>query len=204
VAGFEGASQTPILQPIIQGQLVQINPKLIIQMDNPIQIQAINYRRRTVAAAVTSTQESWVYRLAAKHDQPLGDNSLLPSWMDQIVGGIEKTVSLGGQNVIFSVLYSHETQSSAVQSGIIANPDPFWRSFLLGMRYPLKDDLVLFVGGVKSTLNSSFLARVNLHQNLSAHWGIEGNLDWNQGPADSLFGVWQDQSRLRLSTVYQF
>lgn len=204
LAGFEGASQTPILQPIIQGQLVQISPKTIVQMDNPIQIQTINYRRRTVAAAITSTHDSWVYRLAGKHEQPLGDSPLLPSWTDQVVGGVEKTVTLGGQNVIFSVLYSYETESSAIQPGIIPNPDPFWRSFLLGMRYPLRDDLVLFVGGVKSTLNSSFLARLNLHKNLGAHWGLEANLDWNQGPADSLFGVWQDQSRLRLSTVYQF
>lgn len=204
LAGFEGAAQIPILQPIINGTLIQTSPKTIVQMNNPIQIRPVEYRRRTVAGSATATQDSWVFRLAARHDQPLGDDPLLPSWSDQIVGGIEKTITLFDQSVIFSLLYSHELQSTSAEQGVIANPDPYQRALLLGMRWPVRDDLILFAGVLKDTRNNSFLTRWNLHKKLSDHWALEGNVDWNQGSPDTLFGIWEDQSRASLSTVLQF
>jgi hypothetical protein len=204
LAGFEGAAQIPILQPIIQGTLIQTNPKTVIQMDNPIRLRPVEYRRRTIAGSVVSTKDSWVFRLAARHDQPIGNDPLLPSWSDQIVGGIEKTVTIFDQSVIFSLLYSHELQSDSAEQGVIANPDPYQRALLLGTRWPVREDLILFAGVLKDTRNDSFMTRWNLQKKLGDHLSWEGNLDWNQGPADTLFGIWQDQSRATLSTVYQF
>lgn len=204
LAGFEGAAQIPILQPIIQGTLIQTSPKTIVQMDNPIRIRPVEYRRRTIAGSVVSTKDSWVFRLAARHDQPLGNDPLLPSWSDQIVGGIEKTFTILDENVIFSLLYSHELQADSTDQGVIANPDPYQRALLFGMRWPWREDLILFAGVLKDTRNDSFITRWNLQKKLGDHLSLEGNVDWNQGSADTLFGIWQDQSRATFSTTYQF
>ncbi|MEK7355880.1 MAG: hypothetical protein AAB250_05495, partial [Bdellovibrionota bacterium] len=98
LAGYEGASQTPALHPVLNSTLIQASP-LVILLLSPVQIVPIDYRVRTGSALVSVPLGTWIVRVASRYDQPLGDSRNNPSWSGQTVGGVEKTWEIGSNSV---------------------------------------------------------------------------------------------------------
>lgn len=202
-AMFEGAAQIPLFRPIISGDLIATSPKTIIRMTNPIGIRPIEYRRRTYAVGIVSTQQSWIFRLAGRYDQPIGDDPVIPGWSEQLVGGVEKTLTIRNQAVIISAQYTFENRAPA-NEGLLIMPDPFERSLLLGIRLPFSDELVLFVGGLVDVRYDSSVARINLQKKLTGRWSVDTTAEWIRGSSDTLLGQWKDKSRLMIAGVFRF
>jgi hypothetical protein len=202
-AYFEGAAQIPIFQPLVNGNLVESSPRVVVKMANPVGIQPIEYRRRTYAASIVSTQQSWIFRWAGRYDQPIGNDSSLPGWSDQMVGGVEKTFAIHAQTVILLAEFTYEDQIAVTQN-ILASPDPFRRAILLGMRVPYSDELLFYLSGLMDVQNGSSLARFNVQRKFGDHWIVDGTAEWIHGSADTLLGLWQDQSRAIVGGTYQF
>lgn len=212
VAGFDGASQTPYLFPIITGTLIESTPsRTTIQMGNPIRIMPIDYRRQTMAGAFVYTHDTWIFRIAGRHDQPVGNGPIvqtsvggvdLPTWSSQFVGGLEKTVTVRDQNVIFSLqgAYGQSPESGS----IISASDLFRRAVLGGVRWPWNDDLVFSFAGFYETQKGGGYARLGAQKKLSDPTTLELYADGTEGPDDSLLGVWRDQKRAGLALLYQF
>ncbi|MGZ3723779.1 MAG: hypothetical protein ACXVA9_12640 [Bdellovibrionales bacterium] len=203
VGAFEGAAQIPIFQPIISGNAIQTSPKLIVQMNNPIVVQPIEYRRRTISTSVVKTEQSWIFRLAARYDKPMGDDSRLPGHSEQAVAGVEKTFSVSNQTMIALVQFAYERKADVAQS-VLNTPDPFERAILLGLRLPYSDDLLFFVSGLMDVKKSSSLARFNVQKKLGGHFSVDGTVEWIRGSEETLLGQWKTQSRAFLMGTYQF
>lgn len=202
-AYFEGASQIPALRPYVSGDLVETAPLFIVQMTNPIQIQPVDYRRRTISAGFVYTKDSWVFRLATRHEQPLGDDPILPGWWDQSVAAVEKTFTMGEQTLIWSLIYSYENHSNQSLS-ILASPDPFEDSIMSGLRWPINDYWLLSWMGLWDTKYGSQLERLTVQRKLGDHWSTEVSGDWYHGADDTLLGLWQEQSRGRVAGIFSF
>jgi hypothetical protein len=202
-AYFDGAAQVPIFQPIITGDLVQVSPVFVVQMTNPLVIHPIEYRRRTVAAGVVRTEGTWIFRLAGRYDQPIGDSLLLQSWSDQAVVGIEKTVNLELQSLIFVLQFAYEDQAK-VKERVLDSPDPFARAVLFGMRLPYNDNLLFYLSGILDTKKDSSVTRLNVQRKFGEHWLAELTGEWIRGSDDSLLGQWKNQSRAFLSGTFRF
>lgn len=203
LAYFEGAAQVPLLRPYIQGVLVEIDPKTIVQMVNPIQIQPVDYRRRSVAAGMVYTKDSWVFRAATRHEQPLGDDPLLPSWWDESVIGAEKTLTMGEQNPILSLLYSFEKRPDETQS-VLASPDPFESSLMAGCRWPITDQWLAYWMGLWDLKYGSYFQRLTLQRKVGDRWTLEAGGDWYYGAPDTLLGLWKEQSRAHVAALVNF
>jgi hypothetical protein len=202
-AYFQGAAQIPIFQPIVSGNLIQTSPKFIVSMTNPILIRPIEYRRETVAAAAVYTRQSWIFRLAGRYEQPRGDDELVPGWHDQMVGGVERTLTVGNQMLVLLAQMSYEDKAKVTQS-VLDSPDPFERALLLGMRLPYSDDLLFYLSGLIDLHKNSSLARFNVQKKIGGHWSVDGTFEWIRGGVDSLLGQWKNQSRGLVGARYQF
>jgi hypothetical protein len=201
LAYFVGAAQLPVVQGRIAGTFIRFPD--IIQLSNPVTVHAIDYRRRTAAAGVVWNAQSWIFRLAARYDQPFDGDTVLPGWSDQFVGAVERTAAIGGQTVIFSLGLTYEDGARQNESPVF-NTDPFRRAVLAGARVPFSDDLVFFVSGLYDAYKTSSYAHLNLERKLGSNWSIDGSFDYIRGPDDSLMGIWKHESRLFLAGQYQF
>ena len=203
LAVFEGAAQLPVSKVALKGDLIQIDPP-IIQLNNPIQLQPADYRRRTVAAGlVSSAHETWIYRLAARHDQPIGDDTVLPTWTEQYVGSMEKSLEIFQQTAVFSLGYSYG-RSPDLPSGPLTIQDPFQASLLYGMRLPIGDNLLLLYSGLWEHRHSASFNRLRAERKISEHFTLDFSIDQIKGPANSLFGFWTNQSRASVGLLFQF
>jgi hypothetical protein len=219
LAGFEGAAQTPYLLPIVSGTAITASPgHTTIQMNNPIQIRPIDYRRRTIAGALVYTRDTWIFRLAGNHDQPIGDNPIeeisathntnpaddpaLPSWSEQFVAGLEKTVTIREQTVIFSLQGSYG--QSPESSSLMSAADIFRRAVLAGFRWPWSDELTFGFAALYNTEGRGEFGRLSAQKKLNDPTTLEIYAEGLDGPDDSLLGVLRDQKRAGVSLTYQF
>ncbi len=204
LAGFEGAAQVPLLRATLEGDLVQLSPKLIIKLKNPIQIQPVDYRRRTLAFGWTSSAiDTWVLRLAGRHDQPLGENLLLPSWSQQWVGGIEKSVTLFDQQSVFSLQYAYGAKPET-PPGPLSIQDPFQSTLLYGARIPVSETLLFSYAGLWEHVHGTTYQRLHGEKKIGEHWVVDAGADLISGPPDSLMGLWADEQRISLGAQFQF
>lgn len=222
VAGFDGAAQTPLLQPDIIGTVIEASQeRTVVQMDNPLRLRPIDYRRRSVAGAFVFTHESWILRLAGRHDQPVGGDSsvpewldpvafagqistesLLPTWSDQWVAGVEKTVTIRDQNVVFLLQASYGQRPES--GGVLSSQDLFDRAVLYGFRWPWSDVTTIQFGGFVETKRGASLNHLQWQRKIDDPSTIEVSVDLIQGPKDTLLGIWSEQSRGSIAYVYQF
>lgn len=222
LGGFQGASQTPLLLPEVNADLVDVKPdgSLILRAKNPIGIRPVDYPRRSVSGALVYTRESWILRLAARHDQPFGGDqspaswvaanlqasfttqSLLPTWSSLGILGLEKTVGIGTQNVVFILQGSYGV--SPESGGVISAQDLLRRALMAGFRWPLSDETtVSFMGFYENKWKSSY-SRLLFQKKITDPALIEASIDLFRGPPQSILGIWSDQSSGSLAFIYQF
>ena len=203
-AYFEGAAQVPGLAPTISGDAIAVGPPILIQATNPIEIQAVEYRRRTLAfGIVASGVESWIFRLAGRYDIPVGSNAAVPHDTSQFVGSAEKTATLMGQTVIASLGYAFG-QKFETHSGDFTILDPFSSAWMFGMRWPFTETLTLQAYGLWSPAAQSVYYNIHLDKKITDHWTVDGGMQWMDGPGNSPMGIWADQDRASAAATYLF
>lgn len=212
LAAFQGSAQLPILKAHIAGDLVMTLPdgSNVIQIRNPILIQPLEYLRRTFAAGYVSTlSDTWVFRVAGRYDQPVEDHHfgsvdpLLPGPSDQFVGGFEKTLTINSQTVMISLQYSY-AKILDPPTGVLNITDPFQNAILYGMRFPIREDFILYFMGLWSHQIGATYNRLRLDKKLADAVTLELGLDLIRGPSDNLLGIWAAESRGSLGLGYQF
>ncbi len=206
LAGYQGAAQLPIFKVHIVGDLVTTQPDgtNVIQIRNPIQLQPLEYLRRSFAAGYVSTlSDTWVFRAAGRYDQPVGNDPLLPGPSDQFVGGFEKTFTINEQTVMFSLQYAYAKILDS-PTGVLNITDPFQNAILYGMRFPVREDFVLYYMGIWSHQIGATYNRLKLEKKLAEAVTLELGFDLIRGPSDNLLGIWSDECRASLGLLYQF
>jgi len=203
-AYFEGAAQVPGIAPTINGEAVSVGPPIIVQATNPLMLQAVEYRRRTVAAGlVASGVEGWIFRLAGRYDMPFGFNAAVPQQTTQFVGAAEKTITVFGRTVISSLGYAFG-QKFQTQSGDFTILDPFASAWMFGLRWPLTETLTFLAYGLWSPATRSEYGNLHLEKKLGDHWSVNGGVQWMNGLSNSPMGIWADQNRVSAAATYLF
>ena len=209
LAGFDGAAQIPAFGIEANGAVISYaNSQPTIQMTGKVEIRPLDYRRRTIASALVYTHESWIFRIAGRHDETTTDSiaedplHLLPTWSEQSVAGLETTVTLGEQNVIFSLQGAYGNRPDS--GGTASAADLFQRAVLYGVRWPWSDTVTITYFGFVDTRNQASLNRLSWQKKITDPSTVEFYIDRINGPDDSLLGIWADQSRASLAYIYQF
>ncbi len=205
-AAYQGASQLPFFKVHIVGDLVATLPdgSTQIQLRNPIQLQPVEYLRQTFAAGFVSTiSDTWVFRVAGRFDQPVGNDPQLPGPSDQFVGGFEKTFTVADQTVAVSLGYAY-AQTLDPPSGVLTITDPFQNAILYGTRFPMGDKWIMYYGGLWSHRIGATYNRIRFERKLGESFTLDFGGDILRGPPDNLLGIWAAQSRASFGIQYHF
>jgi hypothetical protein len=201
-AYFEGAAQIPFLQPDLNVTIIATSPQFIAQASNPIGVRPIDYRRRTVAGAFVYSYDTWIFRAASRYDHTLTSNPIITGWSDQTVTGIEKSFNVWSQNMVLILQYAFGDREDT--SGVASSTELFRRAVLYGMRWPIRDGLVLSFGGFYDDKTFSNYHRLSAKQKLNGSSNIEVSGDRFEGPAQSLLGIWSHENRASFAYTYEF
>lgn len=200
IAGFDGVTQSPLLRPIISGTSIVTGEKEVIQMTNPIQIQPIDDRRRTFAVGANLQINDFIFRIAGRTDAAAPGNlkhSVNVENSKSAVFAIEKSFSVFKKPVIsiwqYSI-YQNENASTAV----VSTQDIFNNSLILGFKAQTSDAGQFQLSLVDNLSKSALIAQAEYHYRFTDHTNSFLGCDYLQGPQNSLIGLWQKESKLRL------
>ncbi|MES2962797.1 MAG: hypothetical protein V4760_02830 [Bdellovibrionota bacterium] len=202
IAGFEGASEIPALHPILTATPVSIGAKSVFLLQSPVQIIPIDFRRRTVAGLISVPVSSWIFRVAARYDQPIGDSKNVPTWSEQSVAGVEKTLEIGSNSVIVIVQGSWSRRPEG--SSLLSLQDIFDRAILLGLRYPMGESWSFLASGFSNTKDGSWIAQATVSRRWENGWSVDAGWMGLEGPAGSLLGSFSENDRASLKVTRAF
>jgi hypothetical protein len=201
IAGFEGASETPALHPILNSTLISANP-LVILLLSPVRIVPIDYRRRTGAALYSIPFGSWIFRIASRHDQPLGESTNVPSWSGHTVAGLEKTWEIGSNSV--TTILQGSWLHKPTGSGLASLQDVFDQAVLVGLRYPIGESFTLMGSGFSNTKDGAWMAQGSLARRWENGWTVEGSYLGLEGPSGTLLESFSQNDRVSLKVTRSF
>ena len=203
LAGFQGQSQIPVFRPTLSGNLIETSPSTVLQLTDPVHMQPVEYLRQTVSALFVYNQNPWIYRISGRYDQPIGSDPLLPGWSDQFVAGIERTVVVHDKTVILSLQYAAGVMPYYPNSFLNLS-DPFENALTWAIRYPLSDNILLIYSGLNDFQFHSYYDELKVQDSIGEHLSLSLAAEKIGGPANSLFGMWQNQSCGNLTATYGF
>ena len=202
VGYYEGLADTPAVVPTLNVVPVQVNPKQIFSLLNPVEVLPYDYRVRTVSGLYSKPLGPWILRLAARYDSPIGDDENIPSWSQNTVAGFERSFDLG-PNTITAILQAAWVRVPESTS-LLSVRDVFNRTILLGLRYPVGENWVFVYSAMASTRDASYFTRLDGSYRLNDNWKLNGTLEAIDGPSESLLGVFgrNDRATIGISAVY--
>ncbi len=206
LAAKEGMHNTPLLLPALDVSLLSLSPKLIFLLQSPVKIQPVYYRERQGALGLNYYADSWVFRSAGVHSQPLGTDSRLPSYSDQYVLGLEKTITFSTQSITL-LLEKIETKTASAASAsenTSTLTKLFDQAWLLGWRWPFNERWTWSSAGMQEQKTKSTFVHQSLDWKISDHWQLNLTADILSGSEDSSLGVYDQNDRYGINWAYSF
>jgi len=202
LAGFDGSSSPPLLIPIVTTTAIEVYPRQIFQLQNPVLIRPTYYRHRVAAMATAVTTGTWIFRFSAQHAQPQGDSSFIPGWSEYAVLGGEKTLPLWKRDItlLAQILSSRRAESSGLSalSGLLE------KSVMLGWRWAFAEKWTWTSALFQEQTTFSTFTHSELSWSWRDNWRQDLVVDLFSGPADSAIGAYDRNDRVLIKTNYLF
>lgn len=209
---FDGLAQIPLVQPLINGELTEVSPQLIITSRNPLEIQITDYRRQSLGTAGSLDMNGWILRWASRFELPRWSAASLvrSRWESSL--GVERMLQVGGKDHIWilTVGGSRSYQVPGVDGLIDSEASAF--SFANGFeRYALTSLVTQLTSTLSSeisllfdTQQNSQILRGQIQKSYRQNTSFVLNLESLKGPSNSLIGSWSHQSAATLGMSYNF
>lgn len=202
LAYYEGVADFPLIVPTLDVVPIQLSPKQIYLLLNPVQLTPRYYERRTVSGLVTVPTGPWIFRVASRYDQPLFEAKKYTGWSNESVFGIERSVNISDDVVTFLLQGSFvKTPSSA---SLISVQDIYDRAVLFGMRWPINDYWTTQLSGLRSGKDQSQFYSGQITRTFSSGWSAKLLLEILEGPPQSVLGIFDKNDRATLEVTRAF
>lgn len=209
LAGFEGAADWPLLQPIVNVAPIAVSPREIYLLQSPVELIAIDYRRRSIAGLLQVPVGEWIFRFSGRHDQPIGEDFMvagrlfrLPGWTQQFVAGFERSFEIGGDSVTF--LLQGAWGERADDQGLLSISDVFDRAVLYGVRWPVGEEWVILLSGLQKPKDGSHFEQLEISRRWSGHFSTDLFAQSLGGPETTLPGLLSDRDRAGVRLTASF
>lgn len=202
IGAAEGISSPPLLVPILNVSPIEVSPREIYQLQNPIQIRPVLYRQRAVAGTLVWTLGETIFRASAQHIQPLGDDPRLPSWSQLGVLGVEHTFYIRSQ--MLTLLAQYVDSKRPDSAGLSLLTTLYERSYMGGVRWAPSEKWTLLLAHFQETTNWSRFFRADLGWSFKDNWST--NLVWTQfeGRPESVIGTFDQNDFITASLKRSF
>lgn len=216
VAGATEASSPALLHPIAKATII-VAPAKVLQLQNPIVLQPVYYKQRTIAFAFTKSWETWILRASGRHSQPISDNTTLnvitetgsqninitvPSWSQFGVIELEKHFTLGDEDLTLITEYAESKKPSS--SGVSSFSSALQNVYLIGLRWPFKETWSMSAAIFQDYKTKANYAHGNLSKSWNDNWSSDLSVDLFSGGSESLLGVYDKNDQIGLKTNFAF
>lgn len=203
LAYFEGLVQSTYYVPVVDvAPILQTSSKTVYQLQTPIRLLPVEYRRRTTAGFLSWNHESYIWKLAYRQDQPVGSDLKIPARTDLGVLGLEKQIFLSDSSLILILQYITSRQYE--NASLMSVQSLYEQATLTGLRWNFLEKNTLTLGAFKSLKDSSYIAQADLEHTYNDHFTFAFGCQILGGPNDRILGILDDRDRLNLKFTGTF
>lgn len=191
----ESQSSLPILAPTLNGDLLSLTPKLIVQLNNPIEITPIYYRQKTWSGYTSFPFifESGI-KLAIKNSQPVGEAKSLTANQTLSVLSLEKNTSIGPTDIYYLIGWIWNQQNSSNQNQ--TQLQIYKNAWSLGAKINFFDYHQISVMSLYEDSQSLMIYQTNYKYTFTDNWSAELGYSAVKISQKSLFYYLKNNSRL--------
>jgi hypothetical protein len=201
---FDGASTFPIVQPIVTGQIVQVSPKTVINVDPDVTLDLKDYRNRMLGLTWVSSQLGFILKLASTYTNNVGEDPLLPGWIQENILGLEKTFDIGNEISFIGVLQGSYIRSERENDSNLSYTEIFRKAVMAGGRLTWKEVWNLNFLVLLDTGHQSNYEEITLQRRLYDAWTLALTADFIAGSEDTPLGVYSKNDSYTLSLSRSF
>ncbi len=203
VIGYEGVASFPLIEPLVDGTVVQVSPKTIVRMNPDVTLNLRDYRQRTAGFSLTSSQFGFLFKYAGNYTQPLGDHANLPGWTQENIVGLERSFELGTVNFIGILQHSFIASERANDSNI-SLVEVFRSAYMAGGRLSWSDVWTARFLALYDSKKFSHFAEVGISRRFNDTWTLDLSSRLLNGPDDSTLGTYRKNNSYTLALSRSF
>ena len=203
ISGFDGVAPYPIIEPQVHGTIIQVSPKIIVQMDPDVILDAKDYRIRQGGFSLVSHQWDFLFKYETSYSQSQGDYINLPGWIHESVAGLEKTFNFTSGTVIGVVQYSWLNTQKANDSNISIT-EIFRRAWMLGIRAQWHEVWTMNLLGLYDTVHSSHFEEITIGRRFYDTWTASVTADFFNGSIENTLGLYDKNDSVAISLSRSF
>ncbi|HEX7673388.1 MAG TPA: hypothetical protein VF412_04405 [Bdellovibrio sp.] len=201
--GYDGAAPYPIIEPQVTGNIVQVSPKTVIQVDPDVTLNTKNYRVREGGFSLVSHQWDFLFKYETTYTSDYGDYTNLPGWVHESVLGLEKTFNFTDGTFIGILQYSFlDTQRQ--NDSNISITEIFRRAWMAGGRLTWKEVWNASVLGLYDTIHSSHFEEVSVGRRFFDAWTLNLTADFITGSSENPLGLYSKNDSYLLTLSRSF
>lgn len=201
VAAFEGAAQTPLIfAKTLDVTPIELDPRQIFLLRSPVTLSRVDYRRRTGALRLVWSAESWIVRLAGRHDEAIGDDARKPGWSQLGVAGVEK--NFFWDEATFTLLLQGAWSRREQGEAVLSLEDLLDRAVMAGFRWAPSENDQLFFSAFRETKQGGAFASLEYQRRLGDHWSASTGVDVIEGVEGTYLGLLRDRDRAKVSVTW--
>ncbi|MBO9665189.1 MAG: hypothetical protein J7501_00045 [Bdellovibrio sp.] len=203
VSGYEGAASFPIIQPVFTGTIVQVSPKIVVDVDPDVILNRFNYKVRQGGFSFVSSQWDFLFKYQTSYSQSVGDNSLLPGWLHENVAALEKTFQIPDGMFIAVLQYSFLNSEKQNDSNVSVT-EIFRRAWMLGMKMQWREVWSFGALGLYDERHGSSLQEYSIGRRFLDTMTVSLTADLFDGPSDTPLGVYNKNDSYSLAVSASF
>lgn len=204
VGFFEGAAQTPmIFAKTLDVTPIELDPRQIFLLQSPVRLSRVDYRRRTGAARLVWSAESWIIRVAFRHDEALGEDPRKPGWSQLGVGGVEKNF-FWDASTLTVLLQGGWGKRQQQDETLLSVDDLLNRSVMAGVRWAPGESDQFYLAVFRETHQGGTFGSLEYQHRWSDRWSSFVAIEMIEGDEGSYLGLLRDRDRAKLGLTASF
>lgn len=204
ISGYEGVAAFPFVEPVVTGDIIQVSPKTVIQVDPDVLLNTYDYRIRQTGFTFVSNQWNFLFKAAASYTQSLEDNPALQAWTNENVLGLEKTFNIGNDGVLIGILQYSFINTEKQNDSNLSITEIFRSAYMIGGRLTWREVWNLNLIGLYDSLRGSNFQELSLSRRFYDAWIATLTANFIQGSSTTPLGVYEKNDSLSLSLSRSF
>jgi len=204
VYAYNGAASFPLVEPEVTGNILQVSPKTIVQVDPDVILHTKNYRLQQSGFSWVSSQWDFLFKFATSYSQSIGNDDLLPGWTHESILGVEKTMSFLSSGTL-TAIFQHSVVETQVQTpSNLSVMEIFRNAWMLGGHGTWGD---LWSSNAFILYDDNHYSRfieISLARKFVDIWTLQLTADLIAGPSDTALGIYHDNSSYSLDLSRSF
>ncbi|MDG0816614.1 hypothetical protein [Bdellovibrio svalbardensis] len=203
LSGFDGQALYPIIEPQVTGNIIQVSPKTVVQVNPDVVLNTKSYRVQQGGFSLVSHQWDFLFKYETSYSQPHGDYVNLPGWIHENVLGLEKTFNFSDGTFIGILQYSFLNTEKENDSNISLT-EIYRRAWMAGGRISWKEVWTASLLGLYDSVHYSHFEEISIGRRLFDTWTLNLTADFISGSSENPLGLYNKNDSYRLSLSRSF